>query len=104
VNGTASGGVHSSSALPSPKSSTSPPPAPKRWAQDDGREYPISTERAEAISRWVREAPLISEGNASKRGRRKGKRKVAEDVGREAGTGLEGSVDTLCLASQEEVE
>jgi len=32
--------------------------AHKRWAQDDGKEYPISSERAEAISRWIREAPL----------------------------------------------
>jgi hypothetical protein len=30
----------------------------KRWAQDDGKEYPISSERAEAISRWIKEAPL----------------------------------------------
>ena len=30
---------------------------PKRWAQSDGKEYPISTERAVAIARWVREAP-----------------------------------------------
>ena len=34
----------------------------KRWAQDEGKDYPISTERAEAISRWVREAPLTVEG------------------------------------------
>ncbi|THX07963.1 hypothetical protein D6D18_02041 [Aureobasidium pullulans] len=33
-------------------------PAAKRWAQDDGKEYPISTERAEAICRWIKEAPL----------------------------------------------
>ncbi|MCJ1288278.1 hypothetical protein MMC26_007633 [Xylographa opegraphella] len=30
---------------------------PQRWAQSDGKEYPVSTERAEAIARWVREAP-----------------------------------------------
>ena len=33
-------------------------PFAKRWAQDDGKEYPISTERAEAIARWIRDAPL----------------------------------------------
>lgn len=33
-------------------------PLAKRWAQDDGKEYPISTERAEAIARWIRDAPL----------------------------------------------
>lgn len=31
---------------------------PKRWAQDDAKEYPISTERAQAIARWIKEAPL----------------------------------------------
>ena len=36
---------------------------PKRWAQEDGKEYPISTERAEAISRWVRQAPLLMAGD-----------------------------------------
>lgn len=34
--------------------------APKRWAVDDGREYPILTERAEAVARWIREAPAVS--------------------------------------------
>ena len=47
---------------------------PKRWAQEDGKEYPISTERAEAIARWVREAPLASAGTGKpKRGPKKGK-------------------------------
>ena len=40
---------------------------PKRWAQEDGKEYPISTERAEAIARWVREAPLSVEGTGKTR-------------------------------------
>ncbi|KAG9247999.1 hypothetical protein BJ878DRAFT_490159 [Calycina marina] len=39
----------------------------KRWAQDDGKEYPISTERAAAIVRWVREAPVGGEGKKKKR-------------------------------------
>ncbi|KAI5194452.1 hypothetical protein E4T39_08656 [Aureobasidium subglaciale] len=30
----------------------------KRWAQDDSKEYPISSDRAEAVCRWIREAPL----------------------------------------------
>lgn len=47
---------------------------PKRWAQEDGKEYPISTERAEAVARWVMEAPLTLEGvGKAKRGARKGK-------------------------------
>ncbi|KAI8942892.1 hypothetical protein NX059_000932 [Plenodomus lindquistii] len=44
--------------------------------QDDAREYPISTERAEAIARWVREAPGVVEGGkGKKRGKGKGKGK-----------------------------
>ena len=44
---------------------------PKRWAQSDGMEYPISTERAEAISIWVRDAALgIEEAGQSKRNER----------------------------------
>ena len=42
------------------------PTPPKRWAQDNGREYPISTERAEAISRWVRDAPPVGESSGAK--------------------------------------
>ncbi|KAI1433306.1 hypothetical protein GGR50DRAFT_510951 [Xylaria sp. CBS 124048] len=34
--------------------------APKRWAVDDGREYPILTVRAEAVARWIRDAPTVS--------------------------------------------
>jgi hypothetical protein len=90
-----------------PKSPTSPSPAPKRWAQDDGREYPISTERAEAISRWVKEAPLTVEGTGSKPRRKKGKAKTkagtAPDLLKEESTGLEGSVETLSV-HEEEVE
>ncbi|CAA9964766.1 hypothetical protein PTMSG1_08125 [Pyrenophora teres f. maculata] len=51
------------------------PTPPKRWAQDDGREYPISTERAEAISRWVRDAPPVGETSGAKKKRTKGKGK-----------------------------
>ena len=32
----------------------------KRWAQNNSQEYPISTERAELISRWVKEAARIT--------------------------------------------
>jgi hypothetical protein len=40
---------------------------PKRWAQDEGgKEYPISTERAAAIARWIKESPL-SMGGKKKR-------------------------------------
>lgn len=40
---------------------------PKRWAQEDGKEYPITTERAEAIAKWVREAPLNVQGTGKTR-------------------------------------
>ncbi|KAI0161167.1 hypothetical protein GGR52DRAFT_582566 [Hypoxylon sp. FL1284] len=39
----------------------------KRWAVDDGREYPILTERAEAVARWIREAPAGAGSGTSKR-------------------------------------
>ena len=49
-------------------------PTPKRWAQDEnGKEYPISTDRAEAIARWIREAPLSMGGGKKKKPARKKK-------------------------------
>lgn len=66
---------------PTSPSSASPvannnPNASKRWAQDDGgREYPISTERAEAIARWIKEAPLSVSGVGG--GKKKPRRKKA---------------------------
>ncbi|KAF2249293.1 hypothetical protein BU26DRAFT_519413, partial [Trematosphaeria pertusa] len=83
-----------------PSSPTSPAPAPKRWAQDDGREYPISTERAEAISRWVREAPSVVEGTGGKKRKARMKGKKASLLQGES-TGLEGSVETLSLHEEE---
>ncbi|KAJ4352490.1 uncharacterized protein N0V89_007838 [Didymosphaeria variabile] len=80
-------------------SPASPAPAPKRWAQDDGREYPISTERAEAISRWVRDAPPITEGTGKKRKPRpKGKK---PNMLKQESTGLEGSVDNMSVQDEE---
>lgn len=46
---------------------------PKRWAQEDGKEYPISTERAQAIVRWIREAPVGGEGSGQRKKKRGGK-------------------------------
>ena len=43
---------------------------PKRWAQEDGKEYPISTERAQAIVRWVREASVGGEFGGAKKKKR----------------------------------
>ena len=40
----------------------------KRWAQDEGgKEYPISTERAEAVARWIKESPLSVAGAGKKK-------------------------------------
>jgi hypothetical protein len=70
--------------------------SPKRWAQDDGKEYPISTERADAIARWIREAPALG-GGAEGRGKKTGKkgrlRKKASDLS--VVDGMERSVDSL---------
>nr|POE47377.1 hypothetical protein CFP56_00708 [Quercus suber] len=63
----------SRSNTPLPSRSTTPAsekaqPGPKRWAQDaNGKEYPISTERAEAIARWIKEAPLSMLGPGKKK-------------------------------------
>ncbi|OQO05023.1 hypothetical protein B0A48_08043 [Cryoendolithus antarcticus] len=66
---------------------------PKRWAQDEGgKEYPISTERAEAVARWVKEAPLSVAGGKKKRPTRKRK------PGGDATNGLAGSVADLSVA------
>ncbi|KAI1275636.1 hypothetical protein F5Y07DRAFT_167997 [Xylaria sp. FL0933] len=58
---------------------TSPNPssAPKRWAVDDGREYPILTERAEAVARWIRDAPTVSGTGSGKRKKKPMAKKVA---------------------------
>ncbi|CAN8101960.1 unnamed protein product [Discula destructiva] len=42
---------------PSSGDPVSPGTAHRRWAMDEGREYPILTERASAVARWQREAP-----------------------------------------------
>lgn len=86
----------------SSNSSSQPPPPPKRWAQDDAREYPISTDRAEAIARWVREAPpvVMGEGGARKK-RTKGKGKRDEKRSEQV---LVASVEGLELEAGEEEE
>ncbi|KAJ8106102.1 hypothetical protein ONZ43_g7176 [Nemania bipapillata] len=60
-------------------SSTSPnaSAAPKRWAVDDGREYPILTERAEAVAHWIREAPAVSGTGTGKRKKKPATKKIA---------------------------
>ncbi|KAF2103199.1 hypothetical protein NA57DRAFT_33330 [Rhizodiscina lignyota] len=86
---------------------TASPPAPsstpKRWAQDEGKEYPISTERAEAIARWVREAPLTVEGAKKKGAARKGKGKVRRAQPHSQAS-LEGRVQELDIDDEEKVD
>lgn len=62
---------------------------PKRWAQEDGKEYPISTERAQAIVRWIKEAPLGIEGGE------KGKKKGGKGKARAAASGAEEAMGGL---------
>ena len=50
---------------------------PKRWAQEDGKEYPISTERAAAIVRWIREAPIGGEAGGPRKKKKGTKPKAA---------------------------
>lgn len=48
--------------------------SPRSWAQEDEKEYPISTERAEIVARWVKEAPRAVEGSGkARKGAKKGK-------------------------------
>lgn len=49
----------------------SPGTAHRRWAMDEGREYPILTERASAVARWQREAPAGAGGTGGAARRRK---------------------------------
>jgi hypothetical protein len=45
---------------------------PRRWAQDESKEYPISTERAQAVVRWIKEAVVGGEGGTRKKKRSNG--------------------------------
>jgi hypothetical protein len=56
----------------------------KRREQDESeKDYPISTDRAEAIARWIREAPLSMGGGKKKRPTKK--KRLAEGVGSAGG-------------------
>ena len=72
---------------------------PKRWAQEDGKEYPISTERAAAIVRWVREAPVGGEAG----GPRKKKKAGARAKGKTK-SGVEDSISTLNIDDSNDFE
>ncbi|KAL3420678.1 hypothetical protein PVAG01_07123 [Phlyctema vagabunda] len=59
---------------------------PKRWAQEDGKEYPISTDRAQAIVRWIKEAPTGGDASGTRKKKRstktstKGKSKMGAEA------------------------
>lgn len=69
---------------------------PKRWAQEDGKEYPISTERAEAVARWIREAPLGSVDGPSK-AKKSGKKGKSRKGPINETTGLGDSINGLSV-------
>ncbi|POS80361.1 hypothetical protein DHEL01_v201252 [Diaporthe helianthi] len=56
-------------------SSNGRPPSPgtahRRWALDEGREYPILTERASAVARWLCEAPPGAGGSGHSKKKKK---------------------------------
>lgn len=68
----------SGTSTPTTPASDPAPPGAKRWAQDEnGKEYPISTDRAEAIARWINEAPLSMLGAGKKKRPTRSKKKPA---------------------------
>ena len=73
---------------------------PKRWAHEDGKEYPISTERAQAIVRWIRDAPVGGGGTGTK----KKKRPTKPGAKGKSKAGLEESVSDLKVDGGEEFE
>ncbi|KAL7955166.1 hypothetical protein V8C34DRAFT_250881 [Trichoderma compactum] len=63
----------------------------RRWSTDDGRDYPLMTDRASAIARWVQEAPVVT-GTAKRKKRTRKTGAAAEGADTrvdEAGEGLE---------------
>ncbi|KAK2626564.1 hypothetical protein QTJ16_003739 [Diplocarpon rosae] len=73
---------------------------PKRWAQEDGKEYPISTDRAQAIVRWVREAPVGGEAG----GPRKKKKSARPDSQGKPKSSVEDLMASMKLNAAEEFE
>ncbi|KAL7932716.1 hypothetical protein V8C35DRAFT_306533 [Trichoderma chlorosporum] len=63
----------------------------RRWSADEGKDYPITTERASAIARWVQEAPVVT-GTTKRKKRTKKTGTGAESANTkvdEAGEGLD---------------
>lgn len=77
---TTKGLTPSSSNNNSSSSPVSPGTAHRRWAMDEGREYPILTERASAVARWQREAPLGAGGSGTSSSKKKKKQPSPSSV------------------------
>ncbi|KIW03367.1 uncharacterized protein PV09_05575 [Verruconis gallopava] len=92
-NATRKSGVTSNASVKSSSTVSNGRGNHKRWAQDDGKDYPISTERAEAISRWVREAPLTVDGAG--KGKKSGKKKSSAGSSSKKSKSMEASLVTL---------
>ncbi|RSL66763.1 hypothetical protein CEP54_003626 [Fusarium duplospermum] len=54
-------------------------PGLRRWSVEDGKDYPILTERASAVSQWLREAPVVT--GTTRRKKRTKKPSKAEGLG-----------------------
>ncbi|EMR66574.1 putative histidine kinase group protein [Eutypa lata UCREL1] len=84
TNGNGNNSSGNGSGAPSPTTAAaaaSSAATPKRWAVVEGREYPILTERAEAVARWVREAPTSSGTGSGKRKKKTGAGKKSAGAG-----------------------
>ncbi|KAF5025013.1 hypothetical protein F66182_2881, partial [Fusarium sp. NRRL 66182] len=53
-------------------------PGPKRWADEDDKEYPVCTARATAIAQWVLHAPVVTNTTRRKKRPKKAGAKVKE--------------------------
>ncbi|RTE76051.1 hypothetical protein BHE90_009477 [Fusarium euwallaceae] len=54
-------------------------PGLRRWSVEDGKDYPVLTDRASAVSRWLREAPVVT--GTTRRKKRTKKSSKAEGLG-----------------------
>ncbi len=103
TNGSASAAASSSSSSDKASEKQSSTPKPKRWAQDEnGKEYPISTDRAEAIARWIKEAPLSMAGTGAKK--RKKRRPAGATANCHSSAGVSREVSELSTLSLEDHE
>ncbi|KAG9229256.1 hypothetical protein BJ875DRAFT_475384 [Amylocarpus encephaloides] len=73
---------------------------PKRWAQEDGTEYPFSTERAQVIVRWIREAPASNERSGPRKKKRSAKTNVKGKGRAETNDGVEDEMAGLQVTEE----